>query len=363
MLHSGIQASFTVVYSESGNTVFALDSEIDIPGRGITGIFGQSGSGKTTLLRCMAGLIRAENGRLSVNGEVWQSDVTYLPTHQRSLAYVFQESSLFPHLTVQANLDYAIKRAAAVDREYQEHILALMELKHLLDRVPEQLSGGGRQRVAIARAFLIRPKLLLMDEPLASLDTNRKQEILPYLEKLHQEYELPVLYVSHALDEIARLADHLLVMDQGRVASSGKLTEVLSRTDLPLQLGDDTGVVLSAKVVERDNQWHLVRVEFPGGSLWVRDGGDEVGQQVRLRVLARDVSLALSSHSDSSIVNRLPAQVLDICSDRDEAMLLVRLSVGESIFIARITRRSAAHLSLENADTVWAQVKSVAVVR
>lgn len=369
MAVSGVQARFALAYSAVGNrrsaheARFALDVNLDIPGQGITGIFGQSGSGKTTLLRCIAGLAQADAGELTVNGEVWQKGVFSLPTHKRSLAYVFQESSLFPHLSVRANLDYAIKRADKVDRQFYRHILALMDVERLLQRMPEQLSGGERQRVAIARAFLVRPKLLLMDEPLASLDIGRKQEILPYLERLHEEFDLPVLYVSHALDEIARLADHLIVMDHGKVASSGKLIDVLSRTDLPLQLGDDTGVVLPATVVERDARWHLARVEFPGGSLWVRDGGDAVGQAARIRVLAKDVSLALSSHDDSSILNRLPVLVIDSKPDRDEAMTLVRLACGDSILIARITLRSLEHLQLEPGKALWAQIKSVAIVR
>ncbi len=363
MTQAGIQAKFKQRYHKDLHSGFTLDVDLELPGRGITGIFGPSGSGKTSLLRCIAGLQKAEQGSLSINGEVWQSGSYTLATHKRSLAYVFQESSLFSHLSVQANLDFAVKRAGRVEPAFYDHILELMDIARLCKRMPEQLSGGERQRVAIARAFLVRPRLLLMDEPLASLDVGRKQEILPYLERLHEEFDLPVLYVSHALDEIARLADHLVLMDQGRVISDGQLSEVLSRTDLPIQLGDDTGVVLPAQVLARDSQWHLLRVEFPGGSLWVRDGGDELGQNVRIRVLARDVSLALSSHDDSSILNRLPVSVLDITTDKDEAMVLVRLACGDSILIARITQRSAAHLKLEEGKSLWAQIKSVAIVR
>lgn len=366
---SGIEAAFKLAYSapiagrKAPETNFALDVRLKLPGSGITGIYGTSGSGKTTLLRCIAGLLKADEGELEVNGEVWQDKRDMVPTHERSMAYVFQESSLFPHLTVGENLDYAIKRAAAVDKSFYAHILELMDIERLLQRSSDQLSGGEKQRVAIARAFLVRPKLLLMDEPLASLDAGRKQEILPYLERLHDEFDLPVLYVSHALDELARLADHLLVMHQGRVLADGSIEEVLSRTDLPVPLGDDTGVVLPATVVERDSQWHLVKVEFSGGSLWVRDSGDAIGNTLRIRVLARDVSLALSSHHDSSILNRIPVTVLDSTPDSDEAMMLVRLSAGQSILIARITRRSVAHLKLVPGNTLWAQIKSVAVVR
>ncbi|MFC6979710.1 molybdenum ABC transporter ATP-binding protein [Microbulbifer taiwanensis] len=265
-----------------------------LPGRGITAIFGRSGSGKTTLLRCFAGLQQADRARLVVGGETWQDEGLSLPTHKRPLGYVFQEASLFPHLSARGNLDYAIKRAGAeCPGELIERVVSLMGIGPVLDRFPGQMSGGERQRVAIARALLIRPRLLLMDEPLASLDTARKQEILPYLERLRSEFDMPILYVSHSIDEVARLADHLLMLDGGRVAAQGDMPEMLSRLDLPLRLGEETGVVLEGRVLERNEQWHLARVGFAGGELWLRDGGDALDRQIRVRILARDVSLAL----------------------------------------------------------------------
>jgi molybdate transport system ATP-binding protein len=238
-----------------------------------------------------------------------------------------------------------------------------MDIESILDHYPHQLSGGQRQRVAIARALLTRPRLLLMDEPLVSLDTSRKQEIMPYLERLRQEVALPIFYVSHTVDDVARLADHLVILDQGRVVANGPLNDVLSRIDIPTRLGNDAGVVIEAILADRDSQWNLARLEFDGGSLWVRDGGEALSDSLRVRVLARDVSLALTNHEDTSVLNRLPAVVARITEDDDQAMALVQLQVGATVLMARITRRSAYHLQLAEGQSVWAQIKSVAIVR
>jgi molybdenum ABC transporter ATP-binding protein len=241
--------------------------DLELPGRGVTGLFGHSGSGKTTLLRCIAGLVRAPKGRLVFRGEVWQDENTWVPTHRRSLGYVFQEASLFPHLTVMGNLRYGQKRApapvAAEDRVSLDQAIALLGIDHLLTRKPDRLSGGERQRVAIARALAVSPRVLLMDEPLAALDIARKQEILPYLERLHDELAIPVLYVSHAPDEVARLADHLVVMDGGRVLASGPLKETLARLDLPTAFSEDAGVVIEAVVAVPRRQLSPVASGLP----------------------------------------------------------------------------------------------------
>lgn len=359
-----IHAAFYLSYAATADKPFILDVDLDLPGRGVIGLFGRSGSGKTTLLRCIAGLQQAERGELHVRGETWQDKTTFVPTHKRPLGYVFQEASLFPHLTAKQNLAFAMKRSGAADtnRQYNSTV-DLMGIGGLLGHYPAQLSGGERQRIAIARALLIQPRLLLMDEPLASLDQTHKQEILPYLERLHTELDIPVIYVSHASDEIARLADFLVVLDHGKVVARGPLTEVMSRLDFPIPLGDDTGVVVDTSVVERDTRWHLVRVVFPGGELWLRDNGDQIGRTIRVRILARDVSLALESH-DSSILNRLQGEVTAISPDTDEAMALVRLNVnGSTTIIARVTQKSVDHLQLAPGKQVWAQIKSVAIVR
>ncbi|MBP1625642.1 MAG: molybdenum transporter, ATP-binding protein [Holophagaceae bacterium] len=340
---------------------FCLDVDLSLPHRGVTAIFGHSGSGKTTLLRCIAGLERTE-GSLSVNGEVWQDANRFLPTHRRPLGYVFQEASLFPHLSVLGNLNYGRKRTQQEHRVGLEQAVDLLGIGHLMDRKPDKLSGGERQRVAIARALAVSPRLLLMDEPLAALDLARKQEILPYLERLHEHLDIPVLYVSHSPDEVARLADHLVVMESGRTVAQGPLGEILARLDLPIHLGEDAGVVLEATVAELDPTWHLARLNFPGGSLWTRDSGLTPGHSVRVRVLARDVSLALQHYEHTSIQNVLPAVVEAMAPDDHPGLTLVRLKVGGSVLLARLTQRSAFTLDIQPGHSIFAQVKSVALL-
>lgn len=346
-------------------TGFTLDVDLDLPGHGVTALFGHSGSGKTTLLRAIAGLERVPGGYLAVNGNVWQDDEQgiFLPTHQRPLGYVFQEASLFAHLNVRRNLEYGLKRVP----EQQRHVsldkaIELLGIGHLQERMPHALSGGERQRVGIARALAVSPQLLLMDEPLAALDLKRKGEILPYLERLHDELEIPVLYVSHSPDEVARLADHLVLMENGQVRASGTLTETLARLDLPIRLDEDAGVVLEGSVSEIDADWHLARVGFAGGKLWVRDSGVPLNHRVRIRILARDVSLALEPHTGTSILNVLPAVVTQLGDDLHPALTLVRLDAGGAPLLARLTRRSAAALDLHPGQAVWAQIKAVALI-
>ncbi|WP_295797595.1 molybdenum ABC transporter ATP-binding protein [uncultured Microbulbifer sp.] len=359
-----------------GSDHFALDVKLDLPGSGISGIFGASGCGKTTLLRCIAGLQRCDNGSLSVNGEVWQAPGNRrntLPVHRRPLGFVFQQPSLFPHLSAGGNLEFARKRAREkVSVQEYRRVVELMGVGHLLAQYPAALSGGEQQRIAIARALLIKPRLLLMDEPLAALDQMRKREILPYLETLHRTLDIPILYVSHSVEEIARLADHLLLMENGRIVSSGPAPELLSRTDFPVQLGDDLGVVLEANIAERDSRWHLQRAQFDGGDLWLRDSGEALGESIRVRILARDISLTRDVNSESSILNRLPVRVQEIRADRDPAMVLVQLQLlhgddsrraAATSLIARITRRSQHQLALDTGSELWAQIKSVAIVR
>ena len=353
-----IRARFHLAYP-----AFTLDVDVDLPGRGVTVLFGRSGSGKTTLLRCIAGLEETAGGLLVVNGETWQDGARRLPVHRRAIGYVFQEARLFPHLSVAANLDFGRRRIAASERSVSlAQAVELLGIAHLLERRTEHLSGGERQRVAIARALATSPRLLLMDEPLAALDHARKQEILPYLERLHDELAIPVLYVSHSPDEVARLADQIVVIEAGRVVAQGPLSETLARVDLPLRLGEDVGVVFTGTVLERDAEWHLARVGFAGGEVWVRDGGAAVGRSVRLRILARDVSIARSRHDDVSIMNLLPATVVTHAAEDHPALALVQLRVGSTPLLARLTRHSAQRLELAPGLPVWAQIKAVALV-
>jgi len=277
-----IEARFNLDYPE-----FSLNVDLALPSQGITAIFGPSGSGKTTLLRCIAGLERA-SGVLTVDSQTWQDTHDFMPVHKRPLGVVFQEASLFPHLSAQRNLEYGMKRVLIADRRVSmTQAVELLGIGHLLDRLPDRLSGGERQRVAIARALLTSPRLLLMDEPLAALDLARKHEILPYLERLHAELEIPVLYVSHAPDEVARLADHIVVMEAGCAVAQGPLVETLARIDLPIlswRLGEDAGVVLDGSIAERDADQHLVQITFNGGHVWVHDKGHAIGHRVRVHI-------------------------------------------------------------------------------
>lgn len=347
---------------------FTLDVDLTLPGHGISALFGRSGSGKTTLLRCIAGLERDPGGRLAVGDELWQDTGHWLPTHRRAIGYVFQEASLFPHLNVLGNLRYGLKRTTAAHRVSLQQAIDLFGIGTLLERKPDRLSGGERSRVAMARALAVAPRLLLMDEPLAALDHQRKQEILPYLERLHDELDIPVLYVSHAPDEVARLADHLVVLDNGRVVANGPLGETLARVDLPIRLGEDAGVVIDAVVAELDPPWHLASVAFPGGRLWLRDNGMAPGRKVRVRILARDVSLAREPQAQSSIQNTLAATITALSDDTHPALTLVRLELGtsgaadRSPVLARITRRAAATLELRPGLRIWAQIKAVALI-
>jgi molybdate transport system ATP-binding protein len=343
---------------------FTLDVDLRLPGRGVTAVFGQSGSGKTTLLRCIAGLERAPGGHLAVDGEVWQDAATFLPTHRRSLGYVFQEASLFPHMSVRRNLEYGIKRVPATSRRVSlDHAIALLGIGHLLERKPDRLSGGERQRVAITRALAVSPRLLLMDEPLAALDLARKQEILPYLERLHDELEIPVLYVSHSRDEVARLADHLVLLEAGRVLASGPLVDLLVSLELPLARGPQAESLVDAVVVGHDPEFHLTRVEFPGGAISLPREDRPTGARVRVRIRASDVSLARSRATDSSILNILPARVTGV-GEAGPAQLLVQLALGDppaTRILARITRKSGAALGVAPGLPLYAQIKSVAL--
>lgn len=340
---------------------FQLDVDLELPGRGVTALFGVSGSGKTSLLRCIAGLERAPQGRLVVDGDIWQSDKKWLPTHKRPLGYVFQEASLFAHLSVQDNLRYGLRRNSGAAHTGLDQAIELLGIGHLLTRNPDLLSGGERQRVAIARALALSPRLLLMDEPLAALDLQRKREILPYLERLHRELDIPVLYVTHSPEELARLADHLVVMENGRAIASGNLRDTLARLDLPIQLGEDVGVIIEAGIGAVDTNWHLARADFAGGSLWAKDQGLAVGKSVRVRVLARDVSLA-EQQTASSIQNQMPGQIDAIGDDEHPGLALVRVRIGDTILLARLTKRALATLGVAEGKTFWVQIKSVALL-
>ena len=346
---------------------FALDVDLCLPGRGITALFGHSGSGKTSCLRCFAGLDQASDGYLQVNGELWQDSANgqFVAPHRRALGYVFQDANLFAHLSVRRNLEFGYKRIPAHSRRVLlEQAVDLLGIGHLLQRMPENLSGGERQRVAIARALLTSPRLLLMDEPLASLDLKRKLEVLPYLERLHEELDIPILYVSHSPDEVARLADHLVVLEEGRVQASGPLKETLLRSDLPFLFEEDAEAVVDGSVSHYEADYRLLSIRLSGTDalLQLTHAPLPTGKPVRVKIKARDVSLSLQQAEDTSLLNLLPARVEHWLALDNQAQMLVSLKVGDERMIARITRYSFDRLNIHRQQALWVQVKSVSLL-
>jgi molybdate transport system ATP-binding protein len=341
---------------------FNLEVDLDLPSRGVTSLFGPSGCGKTSLLRAIAGLDRHADGYLKVGGLLWQDADSFIPPHRRPIGYVFQEASLFEHLDVQGNLRYGLRRVPESERAISlERAIALLGIGPLLQRRPATLSGGERQRVAIARALAVSPRLLLMDEPLAAVDLERRQEILPWIEALHRELDIPVIHVSHAPEEVARLADHLVLMRVGRVVAAGGVQEMFTRLDLPLALDHDATSVIEATVGGHDEEYRLTWLDFCGGQFTMSRQPIAVGSPVRLRLAARDVSLTLQRQSGTSILNILPVTVDGISLD-DDAQVTVRVLAGGVPILARITRKSALELGLQPGMEVFAQAKGIALL-
>ena len=354
----GITASFKLGWAR-----FTLDVDLSIPGRGVTVLFGRSGSGKTSVLRCIAGLERAPRGHLVVNGAVWQDEGRWLPPHERPVGYVFQEASLFAHLSVRGNLQYGLRRAPASHEISLDQAIDLLGIGHLLDRKPDRLSGGERQRVAIARALAVSPRLLLMDEPLASLDSPRKSEILRYIERLREEVKIPIIYVSHAIDEVTRLADTLVLISDGRVTATGSVPELTSRLDLRSQIGRfEGGAIVDARVLTQDLATGIAKLAFDGGELLTTDVDALAGERVRVRIRARDVSIALDCPKNISILNCLPGVVAEIAQD-GASSADVKIDVGGASIIARVTRHSISVLRLEPGTRVFALIKAVSLDR
>lgn len=356
-MNNNIKARFQI-----SRTGFKLDVDLQIAQHGVTALFGHSGSGKTTILRCIAGLERASQGFLRVNGTIWQDSNYFLPAYKRPLGYVFQEASLFSHLTVMENLCYGMKRIRNASKASLEKAIELLGIASLLKRKPDGLSGGEKQRVAIARAIAISPSILLMDEPLASLDIKRKKEVLPYLKQLRNELDIPFLYVSHHPDEVTQLADNLIVMEKGSVVADGSIERVLTRVDIPVCIGEEAGVVLDACIAEIDNTWNLCRMDFAGGSVWARDTGIKVGGRVRMRILARDVSISKDRLGQISIQNSLYGFIDAIGADEHPGLALIRVKIGISCILSRVSRRAISALELSCGDPVWVHVKSAVPV-
>jgi molybdate transport system ATP-binding protein len=345
---------------------FALQVAHVFDGQGITAIFGPSGCGKSTLLRVIAGFERGAKGRVAYGAELWQQGHRFVPPHLRGVGHVFQDARLFPHLNVRGNLDYAHRRAGGEPARYSfDDVVQVLDLAPLFARTTADLSGGERQRVAIGRTLLARPRLLLMDEPLAALDTRRKAEILPYIARLPAAFGLPVLYVTHALEEVTQICDRIVALAAGRVVASGGVVETLQRLDLGDVQGQfEAGAVLTGHVGAQDRALHLTRVDLGGGRvLEVPEIGLAPGAEVRLRVRARDVSLALARVEGLSIRNQLPAQVRAILPEAETAFAEVLLDLGPQQLRARVTRAAVLALALVEGQDVVALVKSVAFDR
>ena len=353
-------------------TGFTLDVDLSLPARGVSVLFGPSGSGKTSCLRVLAGLEPEAQGVVRVDGEVWQDSAQRVmrPVHQRALGYVFQEASLFDHLSVRDNLMFGFQRTPPAQRRHAwDHGLELLGIAHLLQRRPHELSGGERQRVAIARALATSPRVLLMDEPLASIDAARKSEILPWLEQLHAQLDIPVVYVTHSSDELARLADHVVLLHDGRALCSGPVMELMTRLDLPLARGDAAAALIEAKVVGHSPEDCLSELAFGGGRLLLPQAGSAAlpqGTPVRVRIQARDVSLSLQAPEHSSVLNVLSATVVDVLDD-SPGQVLVGLQLGHGAepvrLLSRISLVSARRLGITPGQAVFAQIKGVAMVR
>ena len=341
---------------------FTLNAAFEAPSNGVTALYGRSGSGKTTIINAIAGLVRPEHGRISIAGStLFDSDAEIdLPSAKRRLGYVFQEGRLFPHMSVERNLLYG-RTAGADPHPTLAETVDLLGLAPLLDRRPASLSGGERQRVAIGRALLAAPRILLMDEPLASLDAERRAEILPYLAALRRKLDIPVVYVSHQMDEVIRLADTMVLLEAGEIVASGSVEALTSRFDLaPLTAERDAGAVLACTVAEHDPRYRLTRLAFDGGSPWVGVLNLPVGEPVRVRIGARDVALALTPPSGISMLNVIAATVTKIGSGSGP-QVDIGLLAGTTALWARLTRRSVAELGLVPGMTVHALVKSVSI--
>ena len=346
---------------------FSLDASFSAPATGVTAIFGPSGCGKTTVARCLAGLQYLPGSFCAIDGDIWQDHSTFRKAHQRPVGYVFQEASLFSHLSVKRNLLYGAPRAtgSSSERVGFDEVIDLLGLARLMERSPHHLSGGERQRVAIGRALLSQPKLLLMDEPLSALDRLTKNEILPFLERLHARLSLPVIYISHDMAEIERLADHLILMQHGNVIGAGPLAVLQGDPALPLAGTRDAAISLDATVEAYDAGDGLLTLQVEGGRLLVPAPSVTVGTRQRLRISASDVSLARTAPQASSILNVLPARIVS-SSILGHGEVIAVLALGDdgggATLLARITRRSWDLLGLADQMPVYAQVKGVSLV-
>jgi molybdate transport system ATP-binding protein len=342
---------------------FSLNLDNDLELTGVTALFGPSGAGKTTLLRVIAGLETHATGTVSLDAEHWQltEPRKFVPSHLRRLGYVFQDGRLFPHLSVEGNLRFALQHTHGANPLTLDDVVSALDLSALLGRYPTSLSGGEQQRVAIGRALLRNPALMLMDEPLSALDSKRKAAILPYIEKLPKEFGIPILYVTHNVDEVTRVANQIAVLAQGKVVAFGDAIEILRRTDLmPLAGHLGVGAVIEAQAVEHLNG--MTTIQVAGQAMRIPGTAVAAGSDLRLRIQARDVALATRRPEGLSIRNVLHARVLSI-DVAEEIFAEILLDVGGQLIRARITREAATDLQLAPDQDVYALIKSVAIDR
>jgi len=344
---------------------FRLGARLDAPESGVTALFGRSGMGKTSVINALAGLLRPDRGRIVVGGTILFDSARGIdvPPEKRRLGYVFQEARLFPHYSVRGNLLYGAKKESAGPSF--DAVVDLLGIKDLLARRPADLSGGEKQRVAIGRALLASPRLLLMDEPLASLDEPRKNEIMPFIERLRDELKLPIFYVSHEMEEIIRLADLLVLLDSGKVAATGSVEDLTSRLDLwPLTGRYEAGAVIRTVLRGHDTSFGLSELAFPGGRLRVTRLALPLGTPIRVRIHARDVVLATEKPTHLSIRNAFAGKVVELAPPRGPQIDL-KLDIGtaeEPVMLwARITQRACQELQLAPGKPIFALVKTVAL--
>ncbi|MEJ2016609.1 MAG: molybdenum ABC transporter ATP-binding protein [Limibacillus sp.] len=345
---------------------FSLEVAFETGARGITALFGPSGAGKSSTVEAIAGLRRGAEGRIALDGRVLLDSgaKVFLPPEERRVGCVFQDARLFPHLSVRSNLLYGWRRSRQRAPEAEiDGVIALLGLEPLLARSPGSLSGGEKQRLALGRALLMKPDLLLLDEPLAALDQNRKGEILPFLERLRDESGVPMVYVSHSIEEVTRLADRMVVMNEGKVAAEGTVFEITARLDLfPLTGRYEAGAVIECRVTEQDPAFSMTRLSFTGGSLWVPEIELPKGAEVRVRLRARDIILAKSAPNDISVNNVLEGVIKEIREDQS-AFVDVQVDCGGTLILARITKRSLQRLGLGPGQSVFALAKTVTIDR
>ena len=346
---------------------FNLKLNCQIPLKGVTAIYGHSGAGKTTLLRALAGLEKHSSNTIIFKQSTWQDAGNFIPSHLRSIGYVFQDSRLLPHLNVEQNLLYAYKRRnQSSNYTHDFHTLCQqLNISHLLSQQPATLSGGQQQRVAIARALLQNPQLLLLDEPLSALDSQSREEILQLLEQLLADIKIPVLYISHNIEEVSRFADHLILLENGQLAAQGEIIELCHRLDLSLSHESNAAAIIEGTINSHDPEFHLSSLSLGENQQIFIHSRHKAGAKMRVRIPAKDVSITLQPHNDSSILNCLQCQIVEVEHSPNNSLThaLIKLQLADHQYLlARITKKSLSKLKLKEGQTVYAQVKTVALL-